>query len=85
MCIYGGHMCICIPNMKFPCLTLCLGEVCTDDNANTYDANADDANANDDRQRMIEKALWLINQMSQKVEVSKQTGNGCLGFNFMTI
>ena len=47
ICIYGGHMCICIPNMKFLCLTLCQGEVCTDD------ANADnDANA-DDRQRMI--------------------------------
>ena len=53
MCIYGGHMCICIPNMKFLCLTLCKGEVCTDD-------------ANDDGQSMIEKALWLINQMSQK-------------------
>ena len=24
-------MCICIPNMKFLCLTLCQGEVCTDD------------------------------------------------------
>ena len=41
MCIYGGHMCICIPNIKFLCLTLCQGEVCTDDD--------DDANINDAR------------------------------------
>ena len=34
MCLHGGHMCICIPNMKFLCLTLCQGEVCTDDNDN---------------------------------------------------
>ena len=31
MCIFGGHMCIIIPNMKFVSLTLWLGEVCTDD------------------------------------------------------
>ena len=37
-------MCICIPNMKFLCLTLLQGEVCTDD-TNT--------NANDDAQSMI--------------------------------
>ena len=36
MCMYGGHMCICIPNMKFLCLNLCQGEVCTD--ANTSNA-----------------------------------------------
>ena len=30
-----GHMCICVPNMKFLCLTLCQGEVCTDANVNT--------------------------------------------------
>ena len=36
MCIYGAHMYLCIPNMKFLCLTLCQGEVCTyDDNTNT--------------------------------------------------
>ena len=40
MRIYGGNMCICIPNMKFLCLTLCQGEVCTDD------ADANDAVAN---------------------------------------
>ena len=33
-------MCICIANMSFLLLTLCQGEVCTDD-ANT-DANDDD-------------------------------------------
>ena len=44
MCIYGGT---CVPDMKFLCLTLCQGEVCTDDNDNA-DANDDaDANAND--------------------------------------
>ena len=42
-------MCICIPNVKFLCLTLCQEEVCTDDNTN------DDANANDDGQSMIVK------------------------------
>ena len=31
----------CVPNMKFVCLTLWLGEVYTDD-ANTNDANEDD-------------------------------------------
>ena len=44
MCIYGGHMCICIPNMKLLCLTMCQREVCTDDD------NANDAN---DGQSMI--------------------------------
>ena len=34
----GGFLCICIPNMKFLCLTPWHGELCTDD--------ADDANAN---------------------------------------
>ena len=38
MCIYGGHMCICVPSMKFLCLTMCQGEVSTDDDAN---ANVD--------------------------------------------
>ena len=52
MCIYGGHMCISVPNMKFLCLTMCQGEVCTDDDAND-DTNDDDANANDDGQSMI--------------------------------
>ena len=33
-------MCISVPNMKFLCLTMCQGEVCTDD-------------ANDDGQSMI--------------------------------
>ena len=60
MCIYGGYMCICIPNMKFLCLTLCHGEVCTDN-----DANANDADAND-RQSMIVSGALVDNQMSQK-------------------
>ena len=30
-------MCICVPNMKFLCLTMCQGEMCTDDD----DADAD--------------------------------------------
>ena len=55
MCIYGKHMYICILNMKFLCLTLWQEEVCTDDD-----------DANDDAQSMY-KALWLINQMSQKL------------------
>ena len=38
MCIDGGHMCICIPNMKFLCLTMCQGEVCTDDDDADTDA-----------------------------------------------
>ena len=45
-------MCICVPNMKFLCLSLCQGEVCTDD-ANADDANINDGNTNDDRQSMI--------------------------------
>ena len=40
-------MFICIPNMKFLCLTLWQGEVCTDD------ANDDNANNNNNRQSMI--------------------------------
>ena len=44
-------MCICIPRMKFLCLTLCQGEVYTD-NDNNANAN-DDTDANDDGQFMI--------------------------------
>ena len=40
MCIYRGHMRICIPRIKFLCLTLCQGEVYTDDD-NDDDANDD--------------------------------------------
>ena len=54
-------MCVYIPNMKFLCLILYQGEVCTDTNANTND---------DDTGRQCTKhdylRLWLINQMSQK-------------------
>ena len=48
MCIYEGHMCKCIPNMKFLCLTLCQEEVCTDD-----DTNDTGCQHNDDGQCMI--------------------------------
>ena len=45
----GGHMCKGIPNVKFLYLTLCKGQVCTDDaDANT----SDDANVNDHWQSM---------------------------------
>ena len=39
MCIYRGHMCIFIPNMKFLSSILWLGGLCTD--ADDADANAD--------------------------------------------
>ena len=45
MCIYWKHMYLYILNVKFLCLTLWQGEVCTDDD--------DDTNANNDRQNMI--------------------------------
>ena len=51
ICIYGRHLCICTPNMKFLSLTLWQGEVCTDDDAN--DASTNNVNANDDGQSMI--------------------------------
>ena len=38
MCIYEGHRCVSVSNMKFLCLKLWLGEVCTDANANDDDA-----------------------------------------------
>ena len=56
MCIYGGHMCICIPTMKFLCLTPCQGKGCTDDDDTNANDDADannDADANDDGQSMI--------------------------------
>ena len=56
-------MCICIPNMKFVCLTLCQGEVCTDD-----DANDDDAN--DDGQSMIVKGSLVDKPNEPKNEVA---------------
>ena len=50
---------ISVPNMKFLCLNLWLGEVCTDDD----DANADD-NDNEGRRMTdkarLHKALWLL-------------------------
>ena len=56
---------MCTSKMKFLCVNLWLREVCTDD-AND-DANND---ANDDAwwTKHDNKALWLINQMSQKLK-----------------
>ena len=48
MCIYGGHRFICVPNMKFVCQILWLGEVCTDTNTDDNDTNT-----NNDEQSMI--------------------------------
>ena len=39
MCIYWGHICIFISNMKFLSLILWLGGLCTDANATDADAN----------------------------------------------
>ena len=47
MCIYEGHRCIYVSKVKFLCLNLWLGEVCTDD------ANANNVDANNDAQSMI--------------------------------
>ena len=65
MCIYGGHMYICLPNMKFLCLTLWQGEICTDD------ANA--ANANDNGQSMI--VLGFLVDKPNEPKNSKNQGN----------
>ena len=48
---------ICIPNMKFLCLTLWQGEVCTND-----------VNDDDDARRIKHDCVgfWLINQVRQK-------------------
>ena len=48
MHIHGGHMCMCIPNMKFLSNPV-QGEAYTE-NAN---ADASDTNANEDRQTII--------------------------------
>ena len=47
--MYEGHIyvCMCVPNMKFVCLTLWLGEVCTND------TNADAATNDNDARRTI--------------------------------
>ena len=37
-----GDICARLPNMKFLCLTLWQGEMCTDDDANDDDTNDDD-------------------------------------------
>ena len=46
-------MCTCILNMKFLCLTMCQGEMCTDDANN---ANAD-ANVNNGQSMIVQGSL----------------------------
>ena len=58
-----GGITACVPNMKFLCLTLGQGEVCTDANANAIAGQQ----CTMDKARLY-NALWLINQMSQKVD-----------------
>ena len=43
MYIHEGHRCTCVPNMKFLCLILYLGEVCTDTNVDANDTDTNDA------------------------------------------
>ena len=50
MCIYWGHICIFIPNIKFLSWILWLGGLCTDAN-DTDDVNADDADDTDNYAR----------------------------------
>ena len=45
ICTYQGHMGTFMPNMKFLCVTLWLGGVCTD--ANNYVTNGNSANDDD--------------------------------------
>ena len=71
MCIYKGHVYIFTPNMKFLCLTMWLGGLYTENNTDSDTKNDPD----NDRQSMIVKALWLINQMSQKSKVSTALPN----------
>ena len=47
MCIYGGHMYIYLPNIKFLCLNLWFGKWYTDDANNASNTN----DANDDARR----------------------------------
>ena len=66
MSIHRGLVCICIPNMKFLSLSLCQGEVCTDDDNN--------ANTNDDGQgqSMIVKGSLVDKQNEpKKVKIIK--------------
>ena len=39
------QLCICVPNLKFVCLNLWLGELCTDDANDDANTNANDDNA----------------------------------------
>ena len=59
---YEGHRCTCVPNMKLLCLIPWLWKVYTDNDTNTRNHN----NAGWTKHDRY-KALWLINQISQKV------------------
>ena len=54
---------VCVANMKFLCLTLCQGEVCTDDVTNA-DAN------NDDGQFMIVKGCLVDKPNEPKIDIT---------------
>ena len=66
-------MCMCIPNIKFLCLALYQGEVCTDDN----DANYDD-DANNDGQSVI-VTCSLVDKPNEPKSISY------LPFNFTSV
>ena len=67
MCIYWGHICIFISNMKFLSLILWLGGLCTDadDNTDANNANADAVDTNNYARRTNHDymglfGMWLI-------------------------
>ena len=60
MRIYQGHTGIFIPNMKFLCLTLLPGGVCTDDTNADDDAGCQRRRRTTDKVRVY-KPFWLIN------------------------
>ena len=54
-----------VPNMKFLCLTLWQGEVCTDDNNDDTDANANDDGQNtsliyENNSNTISTSIWYL-------------------------
>ena len=62
MCISKGHGYMSVPNMKFACLNLWLGETQTPTPTMTTT----------DKTR-LNNALWLINQVSQKQDYLVQS------------
>ena len=55
------------PNMKFLSLTMWLRGLYTDNDTDADTNTNSDTDPDKDGQSMIVKALWLINQMSQKL------------------